>query len=121
MVDARRADPRFQYSKHMYMMNVHTDCDGAWDNRSKAAVAAREKRGIGFILASPEDSNKNARGEKMIQDAERGMKALMIEHRIAIQHWDYALQSSLDSKNLFPLSKNMISKDGDAPLPTTMD
>ena len=119
MVDARRADPRFQYSKHMYMMNVHTDCDGAWDNRSKAAVAAREKRGIGFILASPEDSNKNARGEKMIQDAERGMKALMIEHRIAIQHWDYALQSSLDSKNLFPLSKNMISKDGDAPLPWT--
>jgi hypothetical protein len=53
----------------------------------------------------------------MIQIAERAMKALMIEFRIAIQYWDYALQSALDAKNLFPLQTNMKSRDGDEPRP----
>ena len=117
LVDKRRNDPRFRYAAYKYMMNIHTDCDPVWDNKNRAAVAAREKLGIGFVLASPEDSNKNARGERMIQIAERAMKALMIEFRIAIQYWDYAMRSALDAKNLFPISKNMKSKDGDAPCP----
>jgi hypothetical protein len=52
-------------------MSVHTDLDSVWDNKNKAAVAAREKFGISYVFASPENSNKNAKGEKMIQDAER--------------------------------------------------
>jgi hypothetical protein len=73
--------------------------------------------GIIYVFASPEDSNNNARGGKMVQDAERAMKAIMIQFRIPLQFWDYALRSALDFCNLFPLSKNMKSKDGDAPCP----
>ena len=53
----------------------------------------------------------------MVQDAERAMKAIMIQFRIPLQFWDYALRSALGSRNLFSLSKNMKSKDGDAPCP----
>jgi hypothetical protein len=117
LVDMRRKDPRFKYATYVYMMSVHTDLDSVWDNKNKAAVAARDKFGISYVFASPEDSNKNARGEKMIQDAERAMKALIIQHRIPLQFWDYALRSALDARNLFPMKKNMKSKDGDASCP----
>jgi hypothetical protein len=117
LIDMRRNDYRFKYAKYVYMMSVHTDLDSVWDNKNKAAVAAREKYGISYVFASPEDSNKNARGEKMIQDAERAMKAIMIQYRIPLQFWDYALSSALDARNLFPLKRNMKSKDGDAPCP----
>jgi hypothetical protein len=52
-----------------------------------------------------------------IQDGEQATEALMIEFRIPLQFWDFALRSALHSRNLFPLSRNMNSKDGDAPCP----
>jgi hypothetical protein len=60
LVDMRRKDPRFKYATYVYMMSVHTDLDSVWDNKNKAAVAAREKLGISYVFASPENSNKNA-------------------------------------------------------------
>ena len=117
LVDKYRADPRFQYAKYHFMANIRTDLDSVWDNRNKAAVHEREKRGIIFDFGCPTDSRKKARGEKSIRDAEMAMKALMVEYRLPIQWWPLALMSARDSRRLWPIERSVKAPDGDAPTP----
>ena len=100
MVDRIRADPRFQYTNYKFMANVRTDFDSVWDTRCKQAVREREKRGIIFEFGCPTDHRKKARGEKSIRDCEMGTKALMVQHRLPIQMWPEAMESSTKGKRI---------------------
>ena len=42
-VAVTEAPDRFQYAKYVFMVNVHTDIDGAWSDTNREAVDAREK------------------------------------------------------------------------------
>eukprot|EP01052_Picozoa_sp_SAG31_P041446 SAG31_NODE_6285_length_2084_cov_3.501259_3_plen_178_part_00 len=114
LITARRADSRFQYPGYKFCEQVYTDIDGSWSDVNAVTEAVREKHGIKFIYTDPSGSkNKNARGEKMCRDAENAMKALMIHYRIPIGYWDYAMASALETRRLFPITRNIVSPDGD--------
>eukprot|EP01052_Picozoa_sp_SAG31_P003406 SAG31_NODE_131_length_23419_cov_38.760087_1_plen_167_part_00 len=98
------------------MEQIYTDLDGSWSDVNAAAEAMRDRHGIKFIFADPSGSkNKNARGEKLCRDGENAMKALMIHYRLPVGYWDYALASAFETRRLFPITRNIVSPDGDGP------
>ena len=115
MVDRMRANPLFQYAKYKFMARVRTDFDSVWDTRNKDAVRERETRGIYFEFGDPSDHRKKPRGEKSVRDMEMGCKALMVEFRLPIQWWPEAMESARQAKNLWPMARNVVAIDGDAP------
>ena len=97
------------------MANVRTDLDSVWDNRNKEAVREREKRGIRFDFGCPTDHRTKPRGETSVRDIEMGTKALMVEFRLPVQWWPKAMESCRQSKNLWPMARNIKAIDGDGP------
>ena len=112
LLTTHQANTQFQYDSHKFMEQVYTDLDSVWSDVNKMVDGIRKKHGVKFIFACPTNKNKMAMGEKMIQDDEKATKALMVQFRLPIQYWDFAMASALEARRLFPIRRNVKASDG---------
>ena len=59
----------------------------------------------------------NARAEYGVRQLETITKALMLSTTLPTAYWSYAVNTGVHLKSLMPLTKNIISRDGDAVKP----
>ena len=115
LILAKRADPDYQHFSYPVCSAVEFDQAGEFTCVEFGAVL----RELGIQDRMKDNSRKedNARAEYGVRQLETITKALMLSTTLPTAYWSYAVNTGAHLKSLMPLTKNVISRDGDAVKP----
>ena len=123
MIETMRNDPAYHWiEKEAWKLFSHCRLDlaGEWDNVCRGFNDMRERLGFTVDYAQPgyEGNHRSAsRGENLGKQVELRCKAIMVACSLSADWWEEALAAAITVMNLFPTSRRVTSRDGDAPRP----
>ena len=113
-----RADPRYQWQRD-YKFVSRLTCDPAGEQRSDNAefMTMCKELGIEVVWGDPTDKRSDGFCENAVKQIELSAKAIMAEQCTPSNWWEPAVDQAADMRNHVPLSRSVVSVDGDAPCP----
>ena len=123
MITELRNNPSFAWIEKMQWKlfgHCRLDLAGEWDDRCAEFVDMRKRLGITVEYAQPghEGNHRSAsRGENVVKQVELATKKIMIACSLPANLWEWALEAAVQLMNIFPTSRRVTSKDGDAARP----
>ena len=113
LVLSLRAHPLMTEGKDYQIMTVlHLDLAGEWGPENKAWNEMCTRVGLVVHYSTPDD--KRSLKETAVKIIELGTKTIMTERMLPIDWWQEAADQACELRNYQPLSKSVVSSDGDA-------
>lgn len=113
LILSMRAHPLMIEGKDYQLMSVlHLDLAGEWSPSNKDWNDMCGRVGLVVHYSSPDD--KRSLKETAVKIIELGTKTIMTERMLPVDWWQEAADQACELRNYQPLSKSIVSSDGDA-------
>ena len=111
MVKALRADPLYKQFEYPLMQRLRHDQAGEFTGQEWVDMC--KELGIHPEITPAEDKRGSAHAEAAVKHIESMVKAILLETLCPPIFWEEAASQARFLRNLLPLTRNIISKDGD--------
>ena len=116
VVDARR-NPMFQDLKRPIITSLKLDPAGEWRDDNKEFQAMATRIGLHVTYSSPDDKRSHAHGENAVKQIEITARSILLNRALPTIFIEDACNQAAMVRNLYPMAKDCVSGDGDAPRP----
>ena len=117
VVGRMRNSNLFKQDGYQVFSAVFLDPAGEWHHRTAEWKELSERLGLDVTYSDPVDKRSAAGAENAVLQIEKGTKTLMLTTRLATEMWQLAADQAAELRNLHPLTRNIVSSDGDAVRP----
>ena len=112
IVNARK-NPIFGDLGFPIVQSLRLDKAGEWGINNKAWRAMMADLGVNPEYSSPDDKRSASHAENAIKQIEVVAKSILLENNLPYSFIELAVNQGVMLRNLYPLSRNVSSKDGD--------
>ena len=116
VMDARR-NPMFQDLKRPIITSLKLDPAGEWRDDNKEFQAMATRVGLHVTYSSPDDKRSHAHGENAVKQIEITARSILLNRALPTIFIEDACNQAAMVRNLYPMAKDCVSGDGDAPRP----
>ena len=113
-VTTARKNPLFSQLGYPIMRSLRLDPAGEWNYKNQEFMNMIKDVGITIMWSSPDDKRSNAHAENSCKQIEVVAKSILLENNLPFIFIEDAVRQGTMLRNLFPLSRNINSSDGDA-------